>query len=123
MTAGQLDPIEADRAARIAHWRERGVYSDYTYADAFRDAAQRHGDVRVTFHSQARSAEATIAETYEETERLAAALHGLGLRAGDRFAVVLPTWYDATLAYIAALKLGLAMNRGPGRPGRGSGAG
>ena len=56
-----------------------------------------------------RPASATVAETYEATERLASALHGLGLRRGDRMAIMLPTWYDTALAYIAALKLGVTL--------------
>lgn len=104
-----LQTIEADRARRLAYWREQGVYGDYTYADAFRDAAGRVGDTLVIYSSAQRPAQATVAETYEETERLASALAGLGLRAGDRIAVVLPTWYDTTLAYIASLKLGLCV--------------
>jgi acyl-CoA synthetase (AMP-forming)/AMP-acid ligase II len=101
-----LKTIEADRAARVALWRERGLYADYTYGDAFREGARQHGDVRLFFHSKVRPATTTVSETYATTERLASAFHHLGLRHGDRIAVMLPTWYDATLAYIAALKLG-----------------
>lgn len=104
-----LETIEADRAARLAHWRALGVYADFTYADAFRQGAELHGETPVIYHSNVRPASATVRETYEATERLAAAFHHLGLRAGDRIAVVLPTWYDTTLAYIAGLKLGLAV--------------
>ncbi len=104
-----LDTIESDRAARRAHWREQGVYADYTYADAFREAAQNHANTKVIFHSRVRPAVATVAETYQATERLASAFHHLGLKRGDRLAIMLPTWYDTTLAYIAALKLGVAV--------------
>ena len=104
-----LETIEQDRAARRARWREQGVYADFTYADAFREGAEKFGDTRVIFHSRVRSASATVRETYEATERLASAFHHLGLKAGDRMAIMLPTWYEATLAYIAALKLGLAV--------------
>jgi acyl-coenzyme A synthetase/AMP-(fatty) acid ligase len=104
-----LETIKRDRAARLAHWRERGVYADFTYADAFREGAERHGDVRLVYHSRVRPAETTVRETYARTERLASAFHHLGLKRGDRIAVMLPTWYDAVLAYIAALKLGVAV--------------
>lgn len=104
-----LATLEADRAARLAYWRRRGLYADDTYADAFRAGADQHGETPVVFHSRVRPASATVGETFEATERLASALHGLGLSAGDRIAVVLPTWYDTTLAYIAGLKLGLAV--------------
>jgi acyl-CoA synthetase (AMP-forming)/AMP-acid ligase II len=104
-----LETIERDRTARKAHWRERGAYGDYTYEQAFRDGAERFGDSRVIFHSRVRPAVTTVRETFEKTERLASAFHHLGLGRGDRLAVMLPTWYDATLAYIAALKLGMAV--------------
>jgi len=104
-----LATIEADRAARIAHWRQRGLYADYTFGDALRDGAERHGDVRITFHSKVRPAAKTVREVYEESERLASALHHRGFVRGDRLAVILPTWYDAVLAYLGALKLGVAV--------------
>jgi acyl-coenzyme A synthetase/AMP-(fatty) acid ligase len=104
-----LQSIEKDRAARRAYWYERGVYTDYTYADAFRDGAARFPNDRVVFHSHVRGKETTVGATYEESERLASAFHHLGLKAGDRIAIMLPTWYDAVLGYIAALKLGLGV--------------
>jgi acyl-CoA synthetase (AMP-forming)/AMP-acid ligase II len=104
-----LETIERDRAARVSKWRAAGLYADYTYGDAFRDAVNLHGDVRLVFHSKVRPAATTVRETYDATERLASAFHHLGLKRGDRIAVMLPTWYDATLAYVAALKLGVAV--------------
>ena len=104
-----LATIEADRAARVAQWREAGLYADYTYGQAFRDGAERHGDTRVIFHSKVRPADTTVRAAYADSERLASAFHHLGLARGDRIAVMLPTWYDATLAYLAALKLGVAV--------------
>jgi acyl-CoA synthetase (AMP-forming)/AMP-acid ligase II len=104
-----LETVERDRAARCAYWRARGVYADYTYADVLRDNLETLGDTRLVFHSKVRPAETTVAQAYEASERLASAFHHLGLKAGDRIAVMLPTWYDALLAYLAALKLGLAV--------------
>jgi acyl-CoA synthetase (AMP-forming)/AMP-acid ligase II len=104
-----LETIDRDRAARVAQWRAAGLYGDYTYGDAFRDGVKLHGHLRLVFHSKVRPATTTVRETYEATERLASAFHGLGLKRGDRIAVMLPTWHDATLAYVAALKLGVAV--------------
>ncbi len=104
-----LETVKSDREARKAYWREQGVYADYTYADALRDGAEKFPDTRVVYHSNLRPAEATVRETYEASEHVAAAFHKLGLKRGDRIAVMLPTWYDAVLAYQAALKLGMAV--------------
>jgi acyl-CoA synthetase len=104
-----LKTIERDRAARLAQWRTAGLYGDYTYGDALRDGALAHGAVRTIFHSKVRPASKTVAEAHADSERMASAFHHLGLVRGDRLAVMLPTWYDAALAYLAALKLGVAV--------------
>jgi acyl-coenzyme A synthetase/AMP-(fatty) acid ligase len=104
-----LETIERDRAARRAYWRERGVYADYLYGDAFRDGVEKFGDTRLVFHSKVRPVTTTVREAYDQTERLASAFHHLGLKVGDKIAVMLPTWHDADLAYMAGLKLGLCV--------------
>ena len=105
----RLEDVERDRAARLAYWRERGVYADYTHGDALREGMERFGDTPLIFHSHVRPESLTVREGWEQSERMASALHALGLRHGDRFAIMLPTWWDATLAYLAGLKLGLAI--------------
>jgi acyl-CoA synthetase (AMP-forming)/AMP-acid ligase II len=104
-----LETIARDRAERMARWRAAGLYADYTYGDALRDGAAAHGDTRIRFHSAVRPADKSVREAYAESERLAGAFHRLGLARGDRLAVMLPTWYEASLAYMAALKLGVAV--------------
>jgi non-ribosomal peptide synthetase component E (peptide arylation enzyme) len=104
-----LATIAADRAARLAYWRDRGAYSDLTYAEALAEGAARHADARVIYHSRVRPETATVQEGWQASERLASAFHALGLGRGDAIAVMLPTWYDAVLAYMAALKLGMTV--------------
>lgn len=104
-----LETIERDRALRRAAWRERGVYGDFTYADAFREGAECFAATRVIYHSRVRPVSTTVGEAYAHSERVASALHHLGYGRGDRLAIMLPTWYDTTLAYLAALKLGVAL--------------
>lgn len=104
-----LERIERDRAERHARWRTRGVYADFTHADAFRQGAGQFPGVEVIFHSRVRPARLTVGEAYAISEQIAGALHALGFVRGDRLAVMLPTWADATLAYMAALKLGVAV--------------
>ena len=104
-----LETITRDRAERLARWRAAGLYCDYTYGDALRDGAAAHGDTRVVFHSAVRPAKTTVREAYSDSDRLAGALHHLGLVRGDRLAVMLPAWRETALSYLAALKLGVAL--------------
>jgi acyl-CoA synthetase (AMP-forming)/AMP-acid ligase II len=104
-----LETIARDRAERCAYWRAQGVYADFTYADAIREAVAKGGAQRLVFHSKLQPADATVAEMDAVAERVAGAFHALGLRAGDSIAVMLPTWREATLAYLAAFKLGLVV--------------
>jgi acyl-CoA synthetase len=104
-----FETIERDRSARCAYWRSQGVYADYTHVDAIRDGAAVNRDTRLVFHSHARPREADVATLNEEAEHLAGALSELGLRKGERIAVMLPTWSETVLAYLAAFKLGLVL--------------
>jgi len=104
-----FETIQRDRAERMAYWRERGVYTDMSYADAIREAMKVGADQRLIFHSRARPHETTAGALNQEAERVAAAFHNLGLRRGDYIAVMLPTWAETTTAYLAAFKLGLAV--------------
>jgi len=45
-------------------------------------------------------------EVESQAEALAAALHGLGIRAGDRVALVLPAWPEFVVGLFAIAKLG-----------------
>jgi len=101
--------IEADRAARRAYWRERGVYTDRSYADAIRDGVKAGPQQKLIFHSRVRPSIGTVAELDQEAERIASAFHKLGLRCGDYIAVMLPSWRETALAYLAAYKIGLAV--------------
>jgi acyl-CoA synthetase (AMP-forming)/AMP-acid ligase II len=104
-----LETIRRDRAARFAHWRAEGVYADLSYADYIREGAEKFGATRLVFHSRQRPVSTTVGEMDRDAERLAAAFHDLGLQKGDAIAVMLPTWAEATLAYLAAFKLGVAV--------------
>jgi acyl-coenzyme A synthetase/AMP-(fatty) acid ligase len=104
-----LETVRQDRIARIARWRAEGVYADLSYADYLREGAEKFGATRLVFHSRQRPIETTVGEMDRHAERLAAAFHQLGLRQGDAMAIMLPTWADATLAYLAAFKLGVAI--------------
>ncbi len=103
------ETLERDRAARRALWRERGVYADFGHAEAVAEGVARHGATRMVFHSRLRPREVTVAASAAAADRLAAALHRRGLVRGDRLAVMLPTWHETLLAYLAAFRLGLVV--------------
>ncbi|WP_258726747.1 AMP-binding protein [Cellulomonas sp. NS3] len=66
-------------------------------------AAEQHPDrVAVDFLGR----ETTYAELLTEVERAAGALHGLGVRAGDRVAIALPNGRAHVVAFWAVLRLG-----------------
>jgi acyl-CoA synthetase (AMP-forming)/AMP-acid ligase II len=105
-----FESIERDRAARRAYWRARGVYTDRSYADAIRDGVKAGGGQKLIFHSRARPVETcTVQELNAEAEEVARAFHGLGLRCGDYIAIMLPSWRETAVAYVAAFKIGLAI--------------
>jgi len=105
-----FETIEADRAARRAYWRERGVYTDRSYADAIRDAVKAGPDQKLVFHSRARPVQTlTVAELDAEAEKVAAGFYKLGLRCGDFIGVMLPSWPEMAVSYLAAYKLGAAV--------------
>jgi acyl-CoA synthetase (AMP-forming)/AMP-acid ligase II len=105
-----LATIERDRAERRAYWRSQGVYADRSYADALRGGIAANANMPLVFHSQKRPRETTVGEIGAEADHVASAFyHKLGLRSGDRIAVMLPTWADTALAYVAAYKLGLTL--------------
>ena len=105
-----FETIEADRAARRAYWRERGVYTDRSFADAIRDGVRAGPDQKLVFHSRSRPLlEATVAELDRQAEQMAGAFYGLGLRCGDYIGIMLPSWRETAVTYVAGYKLGLTI--------------
>lgn len=106
----EMEQIESDRAERIAYWRERGVYADFSFADALRATLPLNDGIPLVFHSRVRPRETTVGEIGRDADHVASAFHHrLGLRASDPIAVMLPTWADTAIAYVAAYKLGLTL--------------
>ena len=86
-----------------AQYRASGVWEGLTvFERVARSAASRPDHVAVV-HAGRRVAYAQLVET---AERLAANLHGLGLRALDRVVVQLPNGLDFVLVYLALCRIG-----------------
>ena len=111
------DPIEellpaALRPAGRAladRWRREGLHRGQTLADVLAEGARVRGGTPLVFHSTVRPARVTLAEVHDRAQRVAGALHELGLREGDRLAVQLPNWAETAIAYYAAAALGLVL--------------
>lgn len=88
-------------AADAAHYDRLGIFSDQTMDNAFRGIARRYpGRTAV---SDAYST-LSFAELDAVTERLAAALLGLGLRPLDRVTFQIPNGKELVVCFIACLK-------------------
>ncbi len=87
---------------------ERDQWSK-TVADALRDAAQRRGSREAFCFADPRDADKryTYAELLDAVRARAAALHALGLRKGDRVAMVVPGAEDFVLNFLGAVLGGL----------------
>src|SRR5665213_2352943 len=91
-------------------WHAEGWHRDETLGALLADAADRHGVVRLTFHSRTRgTAVLTLADMYARGQRVAAGMRALGLTRGDVVAVQLPNWPELAISYAAAAALGLVI--------------
>ena len=98
-----------DREALTRRYHDQGIYGNLTLADAMREGAATHPDVRMIFHSDAYPNEATLSEMHARSLALASSLHGLGLSRGDAIAIQVPNWLEGALAFQAAMILGVVI--------------
>jgi acyl-CoA synthetase (AMP-forming)/AMP-acid ligase II len=99
----------ADRAALSERYRQQGVYGRMTLAEAMRQGASQHRDVRMIFHSDAHPAEATLQEMYGRGHALAGALAAMGIGPGDAVAIQVPNWLEGAITFQAAMILGVVV--------------
>lgn len=102
-----LSPIEGLQyppSERAAAYFAAGAWIDSTVGDALRATAQRHPQ-RAAFISDERTI--TFAELDDATERLGAALLGLGLNCGDRAMFQMGTTIETAIALVACYKAGI----------------
>jgi cyclohexanecarboxylate-CoA ligase len=79
--------------ALIADWRAAGIWTDETLLDRLAAAPERFGADTVAVHDDDTSL--TMAELVTTADRIAAALHVLGVERGDIVAFQLPNWWEA----------------------------
>jgi hypothetical protein len=87
----ELEQIKRDRADRVAYWYERGVYANFSYADALRAQLPLNADIPLIFHSRQRPQQTTVGELAADADHVASAYyHWLGLRPGLALAAFQP---------------------------------
>lgn len=79
------------------------VIPPLTIPDLLRNAAHHYPQQTATVYLNARM---TYAQLKQQTDKLAASLHDLGVRQGDRVAIMLPNCPQTIIAYYATLSLG-----------------
>lgn len=75
----------------------------FTIPDLLKNAAQKHPNQTATVFLGARL---TYSQLQQQVDKLAAALHALGVSKGDRVAIMMPNCPPTVIAYYAALSLG-----------------
>jgi long-chain acyl-CoA synthetase len=78
-------------------------YPDISLIDMLEEASQKYPDSPCTIF---KGAKVTYREMNELTDRLSAALAGLGIKKGDRVGIFMPNTPQFVLAYFAILKAG-----------------
>jgi acyl-CoA synthetase (AMP-forming)/AMP-acid ligase II len=101
--------VRAAHDAMNDRWRAAGLHRGVTLGELLLTGCDEHGGCEITFVSQTRPERATLARIGREAAARAAALHALGLRAGDVIAVQLPNWLETAVIYHAAARLGLVL--------------
>ena len=94
-----LSARDVHRFTREGYWGEETIYQL-----ASGHAARAPGRVAVREHTRA----VTFAEVIDAADRLAADLHGAGLKQGDRVAVWLPSRIETAVALLACSRNGYA---------------
>nr|BFE55954.1 (2,3-dihydroxybenzoyl)adenylate synthase [Dactylosporangium thailandense] len=84
-------------------YRERGYWTGQTFDDLLRERAEAHGDRIAIVDGERR---VTYAGLRDRALRLAAGLHGIGIRRGDRVVVQLPNTAEFFDVVFALFRLG-----------------
>ncbi len=100
MLAGCVDWPDAD----AGRYRREGYWRGEVLGDLLRDWARAEPDRVALVHRDRRF---SYAELDDRAERLAAGLHGLGLRAGDRVVLQLPNSAEFITTSVALFRLGV----------------
>jgi long-chain acyl-CoA synthetase len=79
------------------------TYPSITIPDLLRQTAEKHADQIATVFVGGRL---SYAQLMQQVDRVAAALHAMGVRKGDRVAIMLPNCPQTIISYYAVLSIG-----------------
>ncbi|MHB8512205.1 MAG: AMP-binding protein [Actinomycetota bacterium] len=103
-------PRQKVRARLFDEYRAKGLWGRDTFNNILEDACLRKWPgAEFVVASPTRPASTTFKQMHAEGQRLAGALHALGLRKGDVLAMEMPNWLEACLLYHAATALGIVV--------------
>jgi acyl-CoA synthetase (AMP-forming)/AMP-acid ligase II len=90
-------------------WYELGFHRDETLGRRIERKVAAWPDQPLVYLSQSRSYRTTLGAAVEESRRIAAAFAAIGIKSGDRVAVMLPSWHECTLCYLAGMHAGFVV--------------
>ncbi|MFN2545774.1 MAG: AMP-binding protein [Actinomycetota bacterium] len=106
----QRFPRQDVRARLFDEYRRSGAWGTQTFNRVLeRACTELWPDAEFLVASPTRPASATYREMHGRAQRLAGALHAIGLRRGDVLALEMPNWMEACLTYLASAQLGLVV--------------
>jgi acyl-CoA synthetase (AMP-forming)/AMP-acid ligase II len=90
-------------------WYELGYYRDETLGRRIERKVAAWPDQPLVFLSKSHSYRTTLGAAVEESRRIAAAFSAIGIKPGDRVAVMLPSWHECILCYLAGMYAGFVV--------------
>jgi acyl-CoA synthetase (AMP-forming)/AMP-acid ligase II len=90
-------------------WYELGYHRNETLGRRIERKVAAWPDQPLVYLSKTRSFRTTLGAALEESRRTAAAFQAIGIKQGDHVAVMLPSWHECTLCYLAAMHAGFVV--------------
>ncbi|BCW91137.1 Medium-chain fatty-acid--CoA ligase [Alphaproteobacteria bacterium SO-S41] len=87
-------------------WYELGLYSADTLGRRIERNVAAWPDTTLLYLSKTRGYRTTLGAAVAESQRIASAFLDLGVKRGERIAVMLPSWHECLMCYLAGLHAG-----------------
>ena len=103
------DPLIHHTAPDGRTWYELGYHRDETLGRRIERNVAAWPDQPLVYLSKTRGYRTTLGASVEECRRIAAAFQAIGIKQGDRVAVMLPSWHECILCYLAGMHAGFVV--------------